>query len=64
MISKLKATAILLVALIIGNIGMGFIIDVIPSVGNTWMDWAVTAFINAFIILTVWTWMKRRFGKA
>ena len=57
---KFKPILIVMAVLFIVNMIMGFVVGVIPSMGNTWIDWAITAFVNAAIFLWIWTYLKRK----
>jgi len=59
---KFKPILIVMAVLFIVNMVMGFITGIIPSLGNTWIDWAVTAFVNAFIFLWIWKFLRSKVG--
>ena len=58
---KVKPILIVVAVLFIVNMIMGFLGGLIPSLGNTWIDWLVTAFINGAIFLWIWNYLKRKF---
>jgi uncharacterized membrane-anchored protein len=58
---KFKPILIVVAVLFIVNLLMGLISGFIPSLGNTWIDWLVTAFINGAIFLWIWNYLKRKF---
>ena len=59
---QFKPILIVMAVLFIVNMAMGFIGSYIPSMGNSWIDWAVTAFVNAAIFLWIWKFLKAKVG--
>jgi uncharacterized membrane protein YeaQ/YmgE (transglycosylase-associated protein family) len=59
---KFKPILIVVAVFFIVNMIMGFVGDFIPSLGNTWIDWFITAFVNGAIFIWVWKFLKGKFG--
>jgi uncharacterized membrane-anchored protein len=59
---KFKPILIVVAVFFFVNMIMGFVSGFIPSLGNTWIDWFITAFVNGAIFLWVWKFLKGKFG--
>jgi membrane protein DedA with SNARE-associated domain len=48
------------IAVIITGFALDFILDFIPSLNNTMLDWIVTGIVQAAILLGVYNFIKKR----